>query len=420
MRKYLDRFGSNRWTITILIILAGASAVGTVLPRAQDGDALERLLGPVGARAIQVTGFADFYHSPWFRALLGLLVVNLLACTVSRIPAMISSLRGDPATRSDPILVLEATEEQRVLVTGSLKSLGFRARGPREGSRFSRGAGGYVMNLMAHGSLLLIIVSSLAGSAFGFIATQRIHIGGSSTTAFNWKDMGEMNLPFEVQPRDMVVLPNPVSVRLQVQETGSGRKGKVITSHEGGTFRIPGLPGTVTMGRFDVDTRQFSVVWTKPDGSLWEYARGTPIGDSGLALVPVAYATWPERQVLVQTELLRDGTLIQASEISVNHPMNQDGVTIYLTDYGRDRFGFPYAGFQFVSDPAQPLVWAGCVLLLAGVIGALFIRHSVVVVKAEDGHLKVFLSTRGNRARVTEKLRHRILQDPLGNGGDSP
>ena len=186
-----------------MLLLSGVGAVGTFLPPRQDVEVYEKTLGPVAVKIMQFLGFADFFHSMWFRVLLLSLVFNLVACVIVRIPAAVSAIRGDAALRREPVLVLDAAGENLDRIKELVKSLGLRERSGN-GYLYSRGAVGYVMTLLTHGSLVIIMVSSLFGSIFGVIATQRIHIGGGSSTAFNWKTGQDMRLPFEVLPVDLV------------------------------------------------------------------------------------------------------------------------------------------------------------------------------------------------------------------------
>jgi len=408
LKDFLNRIGSIRWTITILLLAAGVGAVGTFFPRRQAFEAYEKAAGPIAAKALQALKFLDFFQSMWLRVILIFLALNLLACVIVRVPAVISAIRGEAALRRAPVLVLDPADEKLSRLSAALRSLGFRERRTGGGKLYSKGTAGYILSFLAHGSLLIIMVSSLAGSVLGFVATKRIHIGSLSATAYNWKAEQDMKLPFDIKPTDIRVLPHAVSVRLGIVDIRSDKRGGVINSFEGGTFRVPGLSGPVTLEHFDIGTRGFTAAWKSPDGTLMRFGRGAEIGDSGLALVPVAYATWPERQVLVKTEFWRGGSLVKTGEIAVNHPMALGGVTVYLTDHGRDESGFPYAGFQFVRDPGKAGVWAGCAMFILSVTGALFFRHSCAVIREEDGVLKVYLSSAGDREGTAMILRRGV------------
>ena len=95
-----------------------------------------------------------------------------------------------------------------------------------------------------------------------------------------------------------------------------------------------------------------------------------------------------------------------------------EGVRIYLTDYGQDRFGLPYVGFQFVRDPGQVGVWLGSILFLVCVIGAVSMRHSCAVLVREGGRLRVHISSRENREEIVSQLRKELAPDYKHPDGD--
>ncbi len=416
MRTFLNRLGSIKLTLTILLLIASVAAFGTFLPQGGNMETWEDLVGKTGTRIAVNLGLTDFYHSIWFTSLLAILVLNMLACMTNRIPGMLSAISGKAALGREAVLDLSDTQETAERVVSTLESLGFR--GGKEGNPrvFSRGAWGYLFTLMTHGSFLIIMASSLAGSAAGFIATQRIYVEDSTKTAYNWKDGADRPLPFEVRVEDLVILPNPVGVRLGVLEIASGRKGKLITTHEGGAFRVPGLDGRFQLESFNVEEKNFSAIWTRADGSTISIESGEEIGDSGLSLLTVAFATWPERQVIARVTVVSRIGGERSDEISINHPLVTEGIRIYLTDYGQDQFGLTYVGFQFVRDPGQAGVWVGSVLFLICVTGAVFLRHSCAVIVQEGGRLRVHISSRENRDEIVRQLRDNFTQQEKNQG----
>lgn len=391
-----------------MLLTASAAAFGTFLPQRGDMETWESLIGITGARIAVYLGLADFYHSIWFISLLAILVLNMLACMTNRIPGMLSALSGKGALGREAALDLSDTQETAERVVSALESLGFRGREEGRPRVFSRGAWSYLFTLMTHGSILIIMASSVAGSVAGFIATQRVYVGDSTKTAYNWKDGVDRSLPFELRVEDLVILPNPVGVRLGVLEIASGRKGKLITTHEGGVFRVPGLDGRFKLVSFNVEEKNFSAIWTRADGSTISIGSGDEIESSGLSLLPVAFATWPERQVTTRVTVVSRSAGERSDEISINHPMVTEGIRIYLTDYGQDRFGLSYVGFQFVRDPGQAGVWTGSVLFLICVTGAVFIRHSCAVLVREEGRLRVHISSRESREDIVRQLRETL------------
>jgi cytochrome c biogenesis protein ResB len=414
MRSIINKLASLKLTLTLFLLLGLTSAFGTFLPQGPDTGAWEELLGAAGARIAAAAGLVDFYHSPWFQLLLVGLSLNMSACMWSRFPGMVGAVKGQAALGRKPILQFPDDDGSAHRLFDAMAGLGFREGRIDRGRLFNRRTVSYLFVLITHASLLMIMGASFIGSTAGFILTQRIYVGDTADTAFNWKVMSDVPLPFQVRTDDLVIVPNPVGVRLGVLNIKTGEKGELITTHEGDSFTVPGLPGRVTLDEFDPEAKQFTARWTEAPGTI--FGGSEEIGRSGLALVPVAFATWPERQVLAPTTLLVNGVELLTEEISVNHPLNQDGIRIYLTDYGKDQFGLPYVGFQFVNDPGEMGVWIGSILFLIGTIGAVFTRHSCVVVTREDGWILVHLSSREDRQKMADLIEAEYSEKPAERG----
>ena len=403
-KDILKRFASLRLTLTLLLLLALTSAVGTFLPQGKDPAAYVQMLGNKGAGVVRALALGDMYHSPWYRFILFFLFLNMAACMILRLPAMISSLRGEAALRRSPVLesrngkLLEAD-----LIHGVL-GLGYTRKKGGSGRIFSRGGFGYVCTIGSHLSLLVIVVFSLAGSTLGFVGTQRVFVGDFTETFFNWKTLTDTPLPFTLNAEQFHTVPHPIALKIGIMEMDTGKKGKLITTHVGDDFGLPGISGKVKVLGFDTGTKELRALWTDAGGKQVEIGAEEQIGETGVGLVPVAFAQFPEKQAIARTNLVRDGSVIVSADVEVNHPLRYQGLAIFLTDYGIDPYGLPYVGYQIVKDPGQWGVWIGSVLFLIFVTGALFIRHRCVVITGEDGDLKVYLSSRGDRERAVEEL----------------
>ncbi len=106
-------FSSVRLTILLLIIIAVAAIAGTVIPQQEMAREAVQKLPPALAGVLKFLQLYDLYHSTWFLLLMVLLTVNLVVCSLNRLPSSIrlyrrkpdptasGTLRG-PVTRSDP------------------------------------------------------------------------------------------------------------------------------------------------------------------------------------------------------------------------------------------------------------------------------------------------------------------------------
>lgn len=76
---------SMRLNLFLLIIMAGVSVFGTVIPQGESPAFYQQAYGPLRANLIAALQFNDLFHSWWFLALALLLTAGVLACSLSRL-----------------------------------------------------------------------------------------------------------------------------------------------------------------------------------------------------------------------------------------------------------------------------------------------------------------------------------------------
>ena len=184
-------FCSVKVTITLLIILAMVSVIGTLLPQQPEGMHLAEKLGPTLFRVLSLLDVFDLYHSIWFRLIIGALAVNLVICSIDRFSVSLKRFRARPSPgRSKPFK--DMPPERIITVRGKMEEISARVeavlkgkyRGIRgetsEGAHFILGETGrhsYFGVYLVHLSVLLILVGGLLGSIFGFEAYVNIEEG---------------------------------------------------------------------------------------------------------------------------------------------------------------------------------------------------------------------------------------------------
>jgi len=86
MKSLWQFFASVKLAIVLLILLAVASIIGTLIPQGLAPAAYEAHYGQLAGLLMRLR-FTGLYHSLWFLALLLLLAANTIVCTLSRLPA---------------------------------------------------------------------------------------------------------------------------------------------------------------------------------------------------------------------------------------------------------------------------------------------------------------------------------------------
>jgi cytochrome c biogenesis protein len=411
-------FCSLKLTLANILLLFLAMVAGTfVNPSNSPLTEIEAAFRgrPALLAAYRIFELYDLFHSWWFTLLLLSLALNLIACSVERLPRIWFLVR-DPETRLDRVRGLRFRVPATRTLAGAdavvehLRQAGYRVElAEREGGvdlfaergRFSR-FGVWIVHL----SLLVVLGGGIVGRLTAFEGMAFVPQGG------------------EV---DSMVVRTPDGAQTK------RKLGFVVRCDD---FRLkefePGRPKA-----YESDLRVFERL---PDGSAGaELGRETitvnhPLRHAGLTLYQASYqqldeglrarigvldkATQQTRPLLVAAgepieaaEGLRYqvvgyredyGGLGPAVEVLRSDGGQQTSFWVFAKaprDYDRlnreDRFAFsfgelspPYAtGLQIARDPSTPIVYLGCFLLFVGAGVAFYTSHKRVWARAVDGHL---------------------------------
>ncbi len=209
----IEALSSLKLTVFVFLALAVASVIGTLLPQGLSVEELRQQYGPGVASWINMLGLNDLYRSGWFRTLLFLLCVNLIVCTIERLPKTIRLLqhREDRITpqklskfnfhREMTTVLPRAEVESRLegiikAEFGSLEKLdcGDSFCAIAETGRWTR-----FTVYGVHLSVLLILFGALIGSVFGLKGFMNIPEGSASDEVTLTGGSGSVLLPFQVR-----------------------------------------------------------------------------------------------------------------------------------------------------------------------------------------------------------------------------
>ena len=206
-------FSSVRLTIVLLIILALASIVGTLIPQREAAAEFAQRLSPEMFRFFSALDLFDMYHSSWFRLLMACLTLNLIICSIDRFPRTLKRIRLLPkADRSKPFEDLPP--QQKLLVRGDIKEVAGQVgqflkkhykkvqTAAKPDTHFFYGEKGrysYFGVYIVHLSVLTILIGALIGSLLGFQAYVNIPSGERINTVHLRNGKKPLNLGFEVR-----------------------------------------------------------------------------------------------------------------------------------------------------------------------------------------------------------------------------
>lgn len=396
--KLIDFCASLRLTLPLLFGLAGIAVFGTIWP-SRDTE-------------LEVLRYELFYQSPWFRLLLGLLAINLIACTLRLIQrrrqearqwsSRLVSTAGIPVEISAPAAVLHKHSYQLCQTEDGWLAL------RHSWARWSV--------LIVHLSVLLIMTGALLGGA-GFVGTLNIYNGDSSDYIFDWDQQHDRPLGFTFRLDHFAPIFYPIELRFAAIDPNDGHVINEFQVFEGETVNLPSGELQAKVTKFDPLRKELHLDILQHGQPVRQYLAKDGVRDpdntiAGMVLYPLAFKDPMLKQYHSEVSILEDGRVVKQGIIRINQPLTWRGVTIYQTSFNMGEQQRLYGGFQFSRDPGEALVWAGAILLSLGLLANLCWRCRVLGLRKVDNGWQL-LPLRGfngddGRLRL-EKLREQLL-----------
>lgn len=407
-------FSSMRTAIVLLLGLAIAAIAGTIL---------EDRRGVV------------IYHEPWFYVLLTLVGINLLVCSINRF-GLAWKTTFNPNVETDEKAVARMQTSETLQSPQSMESatksligvLGGRSyktlsKPTSEGVSIyaAKGAAAIWGPYLTHLSILVIFVGAIFGSLVGSDGHVLIMEGERADGYFQSDSHTAKPLGFEVALRRFEIKHDgkgqPTAYRsdLQIYDNGKLAAEKVIDvnhplSYKGMTFyqsdygiaeliiKVTSPDGATARVPFDVgvDDRDGVKVYQINEEPFKEFKLGDKkwtlfvhdlvpdyVGGKKLnrSMLPVNMAVnimlndrFPEYKGLDAWRKI--------GWVPVSKPVEHKGMTIELEKV------VSYSGLQVGSNPGLPVVYAGFVLMILGVVMSFYVTRRIIrisVVGSEQG-----------------------------------
>lgn len=172
-------FSSVKLALFLLFILAATSIVGTVVPQNQQPAMYVKQYGQNMANLLHILDFTDMYNSWWFLVLLCMFCLNLIICSLERIPTVVRLLKKDNLDTDSSRLRKMPTRKTLVIqkplaqavesVSGFLSQNGWNSqqRKKDDGVLLFSQKGGWTRFgvYIVHTSILVIFLGALIGSS---------------------------------------------------------------------------------------------------------------------------------------------------------------------------------------------------------------------------------------------------------------
>ncbi len=271
---------SVKLAIFIIIALASLSIVGTIVEQQADPSKnialLAKFFGDSSAPAVYNVfaklGFMDMYGSWWFLSLLILFSINLIVCSIDRIPktwkfiqrplkpVSVKAIKSLPVKKE--ITLKTSLNVAKDEISNILNASKYRFFEATEGDsvQFYSQKGKYARlgAYFVHLSIILIFIGAIIGIRFGFKGYLNLPEGRSSSFVYksptesipleftvkcNWYSTSyyeDSSTPLEFQS-ELIIIDNGKEVMKKVIEVNSPLKYKGITFFQSSYGMMPGI-----------------------------------------------------------------------------------------------------------------------------------------------------------------------------------
>lgn len=444
-----DFFCSLKLTMFLLISLAIISIIGTIVPQGAPPPEYLATISPAKHQIYQALGFFDMYHSWWFVLLLYLLTVNLVACSIKRLPHIWKII-------SQPTLVMGSGLEQSLSNKVSFKASDkpealkekIRSFLQAEFARpvvteddgdwhfFAQKTPWCRLSVyVVHLSVIVIFIGAMIGSLFGYKGYVNIP-EGESISRIQSRTGKDIDLGFALRceqfrvalyktgaPKEfksiLTVLENgrPVpdytNVRVIVNDPLTY---KGITFYQssygnaGDYFFTVSAPDGKNAMPVTLNSNESA---TLPDGSTIHIVEAT---DDVSQFVP--NLSGPAVQVEMHTPRgATEKVIVYAKhpELNIRYALEHK-LGVLLQYKGSQKRMF--TGLQVSKDPGVWIVWLGCTLMVVGIYGAFLMSHRRIWIRLQNGHVTIGGNASKNQASfeqyfddLVKKLRNNLSRE---------
>lgn len=406
--KKLGRFLSSMgFAVALLVLLAAACALSSLVEQRLTREAYEVRYGSGMASIIMALQVNDAYHSVWFIALSGFLCLNLLLCSVLRFSSFLRRYRQekDSAAVNTPGNLGETETEQPEQVFRTMRLTPLRctdAQG-KEALFASGNRVGVWGAWICHVGVLLLI----AGFALGQITMQESVIWGipGDTRILEGTGIEIVIDDFRTETREDASIAQYVT-EITVNDPAAGRPEKATISvnnpADAGGFRLyQNNTGTAVSASVKRDGKETQRKTLLPQQAMAESVLGLedqPEYAFYFAGIRKMQEEGQEDQTLYVMDLYRNG-VFQQSYYYVG-----EGVATV----GGDEITFSPRTFTLLAarkDSFAPMALLGGIITLLGLaLAFLFQPRALWAVRGEDGKWSLRGRCRKGQALMQEQL----------------
>jgi cytochrome c biogenesis protein len=416
-----DFFASVKLALFTLFFLSTTSIIGTIIPQKESFQWYVERYGEATANLFQILAFTpDMYTSVWFLCLLGLLAINLIVCSFDRFPGVWRQIKADnldtPQARLEkmtPRLQWQSGNSPEATADtfkNTLKTLGWEASERKDGKGIllfaQKGALTRTGVYIVHASLLVIFLGAIIGSIFGFKASIMLPETRTTDKVYSSETRAAIDLGFEVRCDLFNIefydngMPKAYRSQLAILENGKVVTEKAILVNDPLTYK------GITFYQSSYEPfQEFKITLTNKKTGQKEtviipFQKQHTLEESGLRLGIINAETRGQSVSRMKIWLTDD-----QGEPSLFWLNDGDQVTVERSknSYTVSAKQMYATGLQVAKDPGVWTVYAGCAMMIIGLVVAFFMSHQRIwlfVHEENDGTTSILMTGNANKNKA--------------------
>lgn len=429
MSKFWAFLSSAKLAITLFLILAFISIFGTIIPQGEPSQFYFMKYGSFLGKIIIFLKLDNAYHSWWYIGTLFLFLVNLIGCSIKRFPISWKLYKRDPVEINPENLPYK----YEITVKGKLseiESLIFEKLKFKRAEKNFQGKTLFYKDLnrwahfsvyLVHFSIIIIIVGALIGAVLGYRGNLWIIEGQTSNTVLPFRDKEPIFLDFSIKLNKFVIESYPDGTPKEYISNVTiidGNHTLNATIKVNSPLKYKGL--SFYQASYDTIPEFKIKVKYKNEEKFYMLNSFSPVSLNDRYTIALNDFGEVHGLIYAKITLLDSKTDKQIPGIIIkgfphfNISVDKDVMQIFLEDIGKITY---ISGLQVKKDPGVPVVYAGFILIILGLLGVYFFEPSTfwVFITSEKDKIILNIGAYAKRDRDTLKLKLEDIANKIKN-----
>ena len=439
MKAVWKILSSVRLAIILILLLAVISLLGSLIVQMPYDVAhnpvaesywLNHIAQPIfgfSTDFLEFIGVFDIFHSPLFLFIGGLLMLNILICSLSRLPYLINTSRSISLKRVKQALDRNTEGEiyshlsyieMSAVVSAYLEKYRYRIR------QFTNSDSVYLVadknrytpwgTYLVHFSLIILVAGYLAGSYFGFQEDSFIVLENSARPVEHGYDLSLLLKSFEDEywpdgtPKDYrsevaimsdsriikegtIRVNYPLSINgINIYQAFFGPAASISVTDVDGETLFNNSIALANVLQYNGAPHPYGIL-SLEDIGLVGYLIGVPLGSEDDVVTSDA----------LSLELYNkdDSSFVDQVLLYVGNTTKVQGLDIALESL------YEFSGFKLKYDPGIPLIWLSCFMFLFGITLVFYFpyRQILLMAVADGAGSRVSYKSRSSSKQTVNK-----------------